>query len=90
MINSQGGPFDHDVHMVPAPLPVSRDFQGFNVDEKEQTIPIDLDLKNDVSGCLYEGHLQANDRTFTGEKMIASVCDGGLVSKKISYNFIIQ
>ena len=50
---------------------------------KEQRIPIDLDLKKDVGGCLYEGHLQAGDERFTDEKMIASVCDGGLVSKAV-------
>ena len=67
--------------MEPAPLPISRDFQAFRVDEKEQRTPIDIDLKNDVSDCLYEGHLQANDRRLPNEKMIASVCDGGLVRK---------
>ena len=83
--SSQGGPFDHDVHMEPAPLPISRDFQAFRVDEKEQRTPIDLDLKNDISDCLYEGHLEAGDRRFTDEKMIASVCDGGLVSETVVF-----
>ena len=41
--------------------------------EKEQRTQIDIDLKNDVSDCLYEGHLQANDRRLPNEKMIASV-----------------